>query len=366
MKTLSFFFFSLLLILSTFSGCTKPGETTGIGAATGGAIGAGLGAIVGNQTGNPGSGLAIGAAAGASAGALVGNALEAQQKTAQQQDEAVERQEALLQAQKSEIEELRRGGADFKASPRSGKYAQGDLFGDSGATNSAASTSSRRNIEKVAPGDLYLSAGTANSTKSYPQKNVEQLSPSSSEYIEAPVPSKIAKNEHHEKASLNPSEAKKSSKKISDDTAEAVVGSELSDSDTSILETDIPTTGSIPAEALDASDSTEKVAPIKLSETKPLSETVETVSAVNLTPSKECKGASAEVKKANDAKDSGDKLFHYRRALRICPNDAAIHKDLGALYASLGRKEDAVFEYQEALKANTGDEEAKAKIAELQ
>ena len=41
---------------SLLLGCTQPGETTGVAAATGGVIGAGLGAIVGNQTGDAGSG----------------------------------------------------------------------------------------------------------------------------------------------------------------------------------------------------------------------------------------------------------------------------------------------------------------------
>lgn len=399
MKTLNVLSISSIISISLLAGCTKPGETTGIGAATGGALGAGLGAIVGNQTGNPGSGLVIGAAAGASAGALVANALESQQKTVQQQDEALERQEATLQAQKYEIEELRRGGTDYRARPSFQKspssLAPGDLYGSTPSTGTGRETFSetttsersapqRRSIEKVAHGDLYLSAGTSSASPSpvtVQHKNIESLSNSSSldqtqnetlksDYIEAPVPSVPGKTTNPGKASLNTEKAGKSLKKaINDDAAETVVGSELTDSETSILETDIPnTTASIPSEAAPGA-AAEK---INLSDAKPLSDAVDAqteevtkVSAVNIASAKECKGATAEVSKAKSAKDSGDKLFHYRRALRICPQDASIHKELGALYASLGRKEDASFEYQEALKVNPQDEEAKSKISEL-
>ena len=94
------------------TGCTEPGETTAVGAATGGVIGAGLGAIVGNQTGSTGAGLVLGSVAGAAAGVAVGNAIEGQEEAIRTQDEALERQENLLAAQKAEIRELRALGQD--------------------------------------------------------------------------------------------------------------------------------------------------------------------------------------------------------------------------------------------------------------
>ncbi|NMC62480.1 MAG: tetratricopeptide repeat protein, partial [SAR324 cluster bacterium] len=62
----------------------------------------------------------------------------------------------------------------------------------------------------------------------------------------------------------------------------------------------------------------------------------------------ECGEAQDEVNKANEAIDSADKLFHLRRALRLCPNNSSYHTMLGDLYLKLGRKEDADFEFGEA------------------
>lgn len=98
----------LAVVASGLLGCTEPGETTTVGAATGGVLGAGLGAIIGSQTGSAGGGLVLGALAGSAAGGAVGNVLEGQEKTLRTQDEAIERHERTIQAQRAELEELRR------------------------------------------------------------------------------------------------------------------------------------------------------------------------------------------------------------------------------------------------------------------
>ena len=56
------------------------------------------------------------------------------------------------------------------------------------------------------------------------------------------------------------------------------------------------------------------------------------------------------MEKADKVTDSSDKLFHVRRALRLCPNNAVSHAKLGDIYLSMNRKDDAKFEYQEALR----------------
>ncbi len=47
-----------------------------------------------------------------------------------------------------------------------------------------------------------------------------------------------------------------------------------------------------------------------------------------------------------------DKLFHFRRALRLCPDSADYHNGLGEVYLVLNRKNDAEFEFKEALRLN--------------
>lgn len=86
----------------------------------------------------------------------------------------------------------------------------------------------------------------------------------------------------------------------------------------------------------------------KTSQDKTARRTVDSTSA-SLT---DCSGAASEVKNANRASESADKLFHLRRALRLCPDDPDIHVRLGKVYKDLNRKSDAEFEFKEALRLN--------------
>ena len=66
--------------------------------------------------------------------------------------------------------------------------------------------------------------------------------------------------------------------------------------------------------------------------------------------SSECAAAEREVKSAQAAAEAADRLFHYRRALRLCPDSPVYHNGLGELYLSLNRNKDAQFEFEEALR----------------
>lgn len=270
-----------VFLLGFLTGCTQPGETTGIGAATGGVIGAGLGAIVGNQTGNPGSGLVIGAAAGAGTGAMVGNALQAQEETLRSQDEAIERQEQLIRAQKSELEELRKmnQAGDSTSAQLRKKYSMAHPSSASAAASSAAATS---------PAMTDVAEKTA---------------------------SEDSKAEARKKAFNETTKAKKPvSEKASFDW------------------------------------------------NKEDSKTLAKGDAGSDTESSECSKASAEITKGGESTDSAEKLFHYRRALRFCPNNAEYHNKLGELYLSLNRKDDAEFEYKEALRLDPSNSHARANL----
>ena len=262
---------SRIAILGAFlclfvSGCTEPGETTAVGAATGGVLGAGLGAIVGNQTGNPGAGVAIGAVAGASAGAAIGNALQAQQEAIRTQDEALERQERTLRAQASEIQELRRAQS---SSSDSGQ------FGDRYATREE------------------ISASRARVSRDMSERNLS---------VEKPLDSK----------------------------------------------------GSYDWKRDDVADE-ERTAPVDKDEFSPKQKDPEPgTSAASLAEEKplspDCRSGFSEAMKGKQAADVSERLFHYRRALRLCPDEPAFHNGLGEVYLSLSRKADAEFEFKEALR----------------
>lgn len=79
----------------------------------------------------------------------------------------------------------------------------------------------------------------------------------------------------------------------------------------------------------------------------------------------ECGQASQEIEKSKQVSEPAEKLFHYRRALRLCPSEARYHVHLGDHYRSLKRDADANFEYKEALALDPSNAEVKEKVEEL-
>ena len=75
-----------------------------------------------------------------------------------------------------------------------------------------------------------------------------------------------------------------------------------------------------------------------------------------------CGTAQTEVTQAAATRENSEKLFHYRRALRLCPEQAALHNGLGEVYLSLNRTSDAEFEFKEALRLDPGLDAAQANL----
>jgi hypothetical protein len=80
---------------------------------------------------------------------------------------------------------------------------------------------------------------------------------------------------------------------------------------------------------------------------------------------KECADATKELALAEERTLPEDKLFHLRRALRLCPEEVRYHLEIAALYRSQGRDGDAIYEYQEAMKVDPDNKEAQAALREL-
>lgn len=270
--------FLLVATLLFVSGCTEPGKTTAVGAATGGVLGAGLGAIVGNQTGDPATGLTIGALAGASAGGLVGNALEAEENEIRTQDEAIERQDRTIRAQTAELQELRRSSGDAS------KYAS------AGASRAPGGTSGLRQGNPVGSGAKYIAEGTTEKIR------------------EHEIP-------------LEPA-----TEKLSDSRARMAANA-------------------------------------KVSATESFSETSKLGSELG---GESCQKASREVARAHLAEDPNDRVFYFRRAVRLCPTEAEYQLGLGRAYKALGKKEDAVFALKEAVRLNSALDGASEELANLE
>lgn len=321
-------------------GCTRPRQTTAVGSGVGGAIGAGLGAIVGNQSGNAGSGLAIGAAAGAATGALIGNALQAQEERATSTQEAMKRQERTIQAQKSEIAELRAMQSDTGTSlsvtntPRY-RYRQPSMDPESPEVarqrarlqqrgprpSSGSSRSSYYDYEAPRPSPAArapisrVSEKTGDSRKPLARYDVRgELSeslPSSRSSVVRQAPQAASKSS----APKTPSNPK----------------------DHAVKESDLPVVEPVPAK----------------------------LSSPPSAQSGECKEALSERDLAHDASENSDKLYHLRRALRLCPHNAPLHFELGQVYASMQRRSDAEGEYKEALRIDPNLPAAKKAMSEL-
>lgn len=81
--------------------------------------------------------------------------------------------------------------------------------------------------------------------------------------------------------------------------------------------------------------------------------------------SADCQSAQKEVDQGKETVDASKKLFHYRRALRLCPEDAALHNDMGEIYIALKRKDDARFEFNEALRLDPQMSKASTNLQSL-
>lgn len=281
-----------------FSACTEPGETTGVAAATGGVIGAGLGAIIGNQTGDAGSGMLIGAVAGAGTGAAIGNALQAQEEAIRTQDEAMERQERLISKQQEEINELRRINRDQLT-----------------LNNSVSNTEERFSVKNK---EMLERGAMANAARLPADASAGSISEKT---IVEPASKSAALSSGYFRGSNQPVEPQFQAQNATEDSAARSAYDWKSSPDTAQMK---------------SLDSNEAESPQN--------------GGSELAVSDDCAEAAKEVKSAQSSPALADRLFHYRRALRLCPSQPEYHNGIGEVYMSLNRISDAEFEFREALK----------------
>jgi osmotically inducible lipoprotein OsmB len=326
------FMVSVFAVMTAFSGCTQPGDTTTYAAATGGAIGAGLGAIVGSQVGSAGAGIAIGAAAGTGAGYAIGNAIEANEKKTASTEERLARQEEMLRAQRNEINNLKSVEKDSYGSTRD-SYAMNRSTsfggGDARYASSAEIAAARQALENKEYGRAQLNTNTL---RQEPQK---MNAPEPSRYTPPMLPEKPRR------------------------AADSGVSSALNSN--SVKEKDLI---DAPTSSISGSGKEEQ----QVVEVKTTNDAVdEAPAALNkTTTSSTCNNGDEEISKATAASDSADKLFHIRRALRLCPDNADYHVRLSDLYSSMNRTDDAIFELKEAAKLDPNNSAAKQKLQAMQ
>ncbi|MGI6524143.1 MAG: tetratricopeptide repeat protein [Bdellovibrionota bacterium] len=373
------------LILLT-AACTEPGKTTAVGAAAGGAFGAGVGAIIGSQTGDAGSGFVIGSLAGAGAGSALGNVLEAQEKTIRNQEEALARQDRQIREQQGQIEELRRMSQDQVAyrdysrntlSPYNSFNLNRSSFNN--GTNSwgrqnAFSNSYRSGSYGNAAGVAYNNTANFGTPSQFPKPATTVLNENSNtntalnNTYKAPV---IAETQSPEVAFAVEKEvtpvslptrvdagvfgtATKSTMTTPDkieDTARA--GYAWRDQGKSLLKEQAKVEKTSETKAAPANDPNvvQLLPELKAASINDnVTDNDDYYSGYN----DDCVEAKKEETSAEQATSLPDRLFHYRRALRLCPYNPRYHNALGEVYLSLERRSDAEYEFKKALDLDSG------------
>ena len=99
-----------------------------------------------------------------------------------------------------------------------------------------------------------------------------------------------------------------------------------------------------------AEENSQKLAKAEVSEEKP----------------DECASAKREAGRAEKSSSDADKLFYYRRAIRLCPSEAGYHLEIAKVYSSIGRTEDAEYELRQALDLDPSNSEVQDQLTLLQ
>lgn len=100
------------------TGCATPLTTREKAAGIGALGGAAAGGIIGSAVGHPGAGAAIGGAFGLGAGAVIGDQLQGQERTQQEQQRTIEQQRSDLSKNRALIEELKRRNIEARETDR--------------------------------------------------------------------------------------------------------------------------------------------------------------------------------------------------------------------------------------------------------
>ena len=104
----------------------------------------------------------------------------------------------------------------------------------------------------------------------------------------------------------------------------------------------------------------EKQAPVKVSEKTVVKKPVQ---LAKQTLSQGCGDADREAKRGHEATSDADRLFYFRRAIRLCPEKASYFVEVGKVYVNIGRTEDAQHEFNKALELDPENDEAQEQLS---
>lgn len=375
--------FSLILITS----CAQKTRTANVAAASGGALGAAIGAMVGNQTGSTAGGFLIGGAAGAGTGLAIGRALEGQENEIANQREAIVRQNQILAAQQAELDELKRLSSD-KISYKNNSYNNaGSNNGSSYNSNSYQNTrddviSKRSYYDSNA--DSRVSDVRADLSGMTSEERLRRFkSRNSNNIVNNNVRPKLPAYKEQDIIAFEKNSGSRntfreeSARKLSPVEESKKVESEVL-YDLESNQNKLNKNGKIVVSDISASTSDLNVArgdeargalntESNIIRNKPSQKSIKKEIVIqDKEVTEECVEAKKEYSSALSSIQIADKLYHYRRALRLCPDHAGYHTGLGKVYLSLNRFEDAKYEFEQALVIDPSFKPAKEQLASIE
>jgi uncharacterized protein YqgC (DUF456 family) len=392
-------------------------STTAVGAAAGAAVGAGIGAIVGSATGAAGEGVAIGAVAGAATGGVVGRQFEKQEEQLANQEEHIVRQEEQLKDHRREIDILRgntserpdvrssigRAVETAKVAPAQGfriparnapsvgsRGGRASISGNAGAVGLASAESQARADERerlrieargrLSEGQAYSSANLSTSSGI---SSGDSFAVSSSNRVAVLSGDRSGVGKVQEQELNLPPRQNTESRAV---VASLPVEEEDASFDSERIELGAEEAPPVPAEPTVGGGESglppaatlrtpEKTAEVKNEiKTKSLSsDGDDTIGVVkNSAEAKvsslnesavECAEGEAEAVRARNATSDADKLFYFRRAIRICPEEPTYHIEVGRVYSSIGKSAEAKESFHKALELDPENEVAQDELS---
>jgi tetratricopeptide (TPR) repeat protein len=407
-----------LLFLTLFSGCAlfQSGDlsSTQKGAIAGSVVGAGLGTVIGATSGNAGEGLLIGSAAGAVVGGIAGRTVDNQEAENQRVAQNVQLQEQQIAKQNQQIGSLRSslgdnasasqinsnrpGGPTWKNdSYNSNSYAlqaNAVVASNSGSSSSQRGFANNPEFEAISV-DQLASTKPVSQEETYPtnvsnmpqaqgfgasigtpvvvqeDKVVEEVA------SDAPsIPVDLPPVQEASSSQLPPAKKveaeipsitsiEKEAPKVEEKTAE-VTEKKVEEKKLAMLARDqeMPTTPKVVEEVKQEVPKVEEkaVEPVQEKEEEPVAKNVTERPKANI----DCDKAKLEIDRAENASSDADRLFYYRRALRLCPTNSELHVRMGEVFNSIGRTEDAAFEFRQAIDLDPNNANAREGLSLLE
>ena len=314
----------LIVILFLVASCTEANRKTTIAAIIGGLVGGGVGAIAGHQSDHDGAGVAIGAAAGVGIGALIGQALE-NQSGPNYADNSISQDRAFYPTTNDDSLNNNSGFSQYSYNLDTLNSDLKNTAGYFGAINGGTYSDYDNNLlNYVATGQARGYLGALNN--------------------DPRVAGTIVANNNN----TNPINKGLYASNIY--TGGSYAGRSYAGADGNQGGVIPNVVNARNVEYPKASYSWDN--PSNTVTETTLYNQVSNNNALNNDLSNDCVVAKDEITKANKTEVLADKLFHFRRALRLCPDSADYHNGLGEVYLVLNRKNDAEFEFKEALRLN--------------